>query len=805
MGYVGDLGSDVTEATLFELFNAVGPVASIRVCRDATTRRSLGYAYVNFHSVQDAERALDTMNFTNIRGKQCRIMWSQRDPRLRQSGKGNIFVKNLHESIDNKTLYDTFSVFGNILSCKVVMDKDSQKSRGYGYVHYVDDKSAKKAIEGVNGMTISDRKVHAELFKAREERIKNFKYTNVYVKYIPKHWNEDILKKIFEEGTGGGQIDKFELWRHDYGVSACLNFSTSDAAKAAVEKLNGKDVASFGIPVPDTGNDDDDDDDDVIANNNNNNDDDDDEDKNEDEKKDNEEENKEDKDDDDDNKKKKVLSSMASPIIPTKLYVARAQKRKERREYLQRQQRRRGGGARRNYIGANLYVKNLSPDVDDTKLTEMFINFGAITSAKVMKEASGKSRGFGFVAFEKKEAATRAIHEMTNTLHHGKPLYVSRAQTKAFRQTFIMKQLRNKRMRSNNNNNMGQQQQQQYGNNNNRYGKQQQQYGPPQYGGGGNQHHGQQYGGGGGMGGAHRGMGVPPMGNPNMGPVPGQFMGQAPMQQFGMPYPQMGNPLAMQQQRHLAAQQLAAQQIAAQQRAAAAQLASGLTNPQHIAQLQQQQAIAAQLSQQQQSSMNQQLSQAMRGGTGSQSMNQTQQSQPAQGSMASGPQSASIYAGSASIPRPSGLTASQQMVVASGAVASQPHQSSVPTGQHSVSQVSAGGGAQTSAPMLEVNPLTSDMLQDAKPAEKKRLIGERLFPKIQVVEPRLAGKITGMLLEMDNTELLVLLTEQRALMNKINEALAVLKDHQQKQSQQNPGSTKNPSSQNPGVGSAQNK
>jgi len=79
-----------------------------------------------------------------------------------------------------------------------------------------------------------------------------------------------------------------------------------------------------------------------------------------------------------------------------------------------------------------------------------------------------------------------------------------------------------------------------------------------------------------------------------------------------------------------------------------------------------------------------------------------------------------------------------------------------------------------------------------------------LFPKIQVVEPRLAGKITGMLLEMDNTELLVLLSDQRALMNKINEALAVLKDHQQKQSQQNPGSTKNPSSQNPGMGSAQN-
>jgi polyadenylate-binding protein len=73
------------------------------------------------------------------------------------------------------------------------------------------------------------------------------------------------------------------------------------------------------------------------------------------------------------------------------------------------------------------------------------------------------------------------------------------------------------------------------------------------------------------------------------------------------------------------------------------------------------------------------------------------------------------------------------------------------------------------------------MLAAAQPSEQKQMLGERLFPLIENMYQSMAGKITGMLLEIDNSELLHMLEHNESLTAKVEEAVAVLQAHQAKQ------------------------
>jgi RNA recognition motif-containing protein len=77
----------------------------------------------------------------------------------------------------------------------------------------------------------------------------------------------------------------------------------------------------------------------------------------------------------------------------------------------------------------NIYVSGLSYNMKDVDLTNLFAEFGAVTSAKViMDRMTGRSRGFGFVEMANDEEAQKAIDELNGTDHDGKNISVSVAR-----------------------------------------------------------------------------------------------------------------------------------------------------------------------------------------------------------------------------------------------------------------------------------------------------------------------------------------------------------------------------------------
>ncbi|KAK2741281.1 Protein phosphatase PP2A regulatory subunit B [Onygenales sp. PD_40] len=691
--YVGELDPSVTEAMLFELFSSIGQVASIRVCRDAVTRRSLGYAYVNYNNTADGERALEDLNYTLIKGRPCRIMWSQRDPALRKTGQGNVFIKNLDTAIDNKALHDTFAAFGNILSCKVAQDEFGN-SKGYGFVHYETAEAATNAIKHVNGMLLNEKKVFVGHHIAKKDRQSKFEemkanFTNVYVKNVDTEVTNEEFRELFEKY---GDITSASLSRdNETGKSrgfGFVNFVNHESAAAAVEALNDKEFKG------------------------------------------------------------------------QKLYVGRAQKKHEREEELRKQHEAARVEKASKYQGVNLYVKNLTDDIDDEKLRDLFIGYGNITSARVMrdtiteptsdsekekeadndkenvkeeapkegaeeesaekpaetkkseKKTLGKSKGFGFVCFSNPDEASKAVTEMNQRMVNNKPLYVALAQRKDVRKSQLEASIQAR-------NTIRQQQitaaagmSQPFIQPAVYYPPGQQGFIPANAGQRGGLAFGQQ-----------PGMVLPGM----PGGRPGQFAGGFPGQQGGRginPNQQMPPNFAM-----------GAQGLPMGAIQGPGGLPNGISYPQAIAQVQ------------------------ASFGRGGQGRGQV----PMQG----------MPPNMGNVP---GMRAGGQGFVQGRGIPPQQ------AGMGRPGQAGRGAGpqgpAQGAAPEAAGAPsITLQALTNAPPAQQKQMLGEAIYPKIQAQQPELAGKITGMLLEMDNAELLGLVDDEAALRAKVDEALNVYDEY----------------------------
>ena len=82
----------------------------------------------------------------------------------------NIFVSNLSFQVQDQDLLEIFAEYGEVSSAKVITDKFSGRSRGFGFVEMSDDESAQKAIAELDGGMVEGRAIRVSVAKPREER-----------------------------------------------------------------------------------------------------------------------------------------------------------------------------------------------------------------------------------------------------------------------------------------------------------------------------------------------------------------------------------------------------------------------------------------------------------------------------------------------------------------------------------------------------------------------------------------------------------------------------------------------------------
>ena len=86
-----------------------------------------------------------------------------------------LYVGNLAYSVRDEELQQAFSQFGSVTSAKVMMDRDTGRSKGFGFVEMGSDSEAQSAIEGMNGQPLSGRAIVVNEARPREERPGGFR------------------------------------------------------------------------------------------------------------------------------------------------------------------------------------------------------------------------------------------------------------------------------------------------------------------------------------------------------------------------------------------------------------------------------------------------------------------------------------------------------------------------------------------------------------------------------------------------------------------------------------------------------
>ncbi|KAF7818625.1 29 kDa ribonucleoprotein A, chloroplastic [Senna tora] len=180
--FVGNLPFSIDSAQLAELFESAGNVETVEVIYDKMTGRSRGFGFVTMSSAEEVAAATRQFHGYELEGRALRVNSGPPPPRRENSpfrgarggsvsGTGNrVHVGNLAWGVDNEALETLFGELGNVLEARVIYDRESGRSKGFGFVTYSSAEEVNSAIESLDGVDLSGRPIRVSLADAKPIR-----------------------------------------------------------------------------------------------------------------------------------------------------------------------------------------------------------------------------------------------------------------------------------------------------------------------------------------------------------------------------------------------------------------------------------------------------------------------------------------------------------------------------------------------------------------------------------------------------------------------------------------------------------
>lgn len=139
---------DIDEQYLNDVFSRVGAVEYVKIIRDKTTQRSMGYAFAKYYQTDHADRAVKEFDGLQVGDKIMRVNYAR--PPSEKIKNTNIYIANFPTSLSEEDIINICKEYGRIISYKLLLDANNQ-SRGIAFCRYDTNEEALDAIEGLNG------------------------------------------------------------------------------------------------------------------------------------------------------------------------------------------------------------------------------------------------------------------------------------------------------------------------------------------------------------------------------------------------------------------------------------------------------------------------------------------------------------------------------------------------------------------------------------------------------------------------------------------------------------------------------